>query len=236
MKYLIEYYQDGGYPHNIYLVSENSTGLYYRETYNNWTFLDNLKAKNNGLMLDLHNVTDTLWDRHETFNNQVEILNTFVKKVITKFNLDKLVVCSWVGNVNKTIGKSVNQLFQKTIITLDKEFRSKFVGIVIDTTEFKKRDFITRISNDDQKLVEKISPKPLLADKLNLKYLVDDSPNHLPDRFNKVKGLSFDLRHDFDSNRFNGKIVFNYFDKRKFRKTGINYNNALYYFLKTIYK
>ena len=85
-------------------------------------------------MLDLHNVTDTLWDRYETFNNQVEILNTFVKKVITKFNLDKLVICSWVGNVYKSIGKSVFQLFQKTIMSLDKEFRSKFVGIVIDNS------------------------------------------------------------------------------------------------------
>ena len=236
MKYIIKYYQDGGYPHNIYLVSEKSSGLYYRENYNNWEFLNNLKATNNGLMLDLHNVTDTLWDRSESFDNQVKILVNFIKKVISQFKLDKLVICSWVGNINKSIGRSVYQLFQKTVKHLDKNLKSKFVGIVIDTTEFNKKDFITRISENNQELMEKISPKPLLADKLNLRYLVDDSPNHLPDKFNKVKGLSFDLRHDFESNRFNGKIVVNYFDKRRFRKANINYNDALYYFLQQIYK
>ena len=147
-KYFIEYRQSGGYPHNIYLISSKKSGYFSRKLYGDWAFLNGLSAKRNGLMLDLHNVTNTLWDRYDNFNYQVEILNDFINQVITRFSIDKLVICSWVGNVYNSTGLGAAKLLRKTFESLDPSIKEKFVGIVIDTTRFKKKDFMSSIKSN----------------------------------------------------------------------------------------
>ncbi len=237
----MDFNQIGGYPHSLYLVSNLRKGMYHSELYGDWAFLNGLRCSNRkkGLMLDLHNVTDTLWNSYDPEELQITILRDFIKNTIEKYNLDKLVICSWVGNIERRTGQSVISLLTKTFDQLDKEIQKKFIGIGIDTLGNRKKDYYVRDHYTDKggkdSINEKTSPKPHLADSLNLGILIDDSPAHLPDIFHSVNGVYFDLKHNMDKRRLEGRKISNYFDLKKFNISGLKRNEALIAVLDSLY-
>lgn len=241
--YLIDFNQIGGYKHSMFMISHLRKGIYKRDLYGDWAFLGGLSASNKdkSLMLDLHNVTDTLWNKEDSDQLKVQILKEFIESSIQKYNLEKLVVCSWVGNIERRMGQSVINLLNNTFELLDQEYKKKFIGMAIDTFGTKKKKFKVRDYESSKSglnsINETTSPKPQICDSLNLGLLIDDSPNHLPDEFFKVKGYYFSLDRDYKEqrDRLKGRIIIDYFDKEKFINSQYNRSNALIKVLDSIY-
>lgn len=233
--------QHGGYPHSLYLISHLKKGFFRRDLYGDWAFMNGLRVrdKSKGLMLDLHNVTDTLWDHDDSQKNKVRILSNFIETTIQKYELEKLVICSWVGNINGSTGQSVVDLLTQTFESLNHEIKERFIGIGVDTKGKSKKNYYVRnkmaSESGPDSINEKTSPKPHLADSLNLSFLIDDSVAHLPDKYHNVDGVFFDLRKSIDKSRIADRKIINYFDERKFHESNYDKKQALVRFLESLY-